>query len=86
MHFCCLQIEPVNISPDSEGEKSEDDLINDFKSQDSGNDAKVSMKDIKESPEAASANKKDGVCSKGKYEVCVESSRCTETNRLIILK
>ncbi len=86
MHLCCLQIEPVNISPVNEVDKSEDELINDFKSQHSSNDEKLSMKDIEDSPEAASAKKKDGVCSKGKYEVCVESSQCTEINKLTIFK
>ena len=73
LHWSNSKVEPVNVSPENQVEKTEEDLIKDFKSGDVKEEKELSMKDIEQSPEAATARKIDGVCSKGEYEVCVKA-------------
>ena len=62
-------MDPINVSPADDGEISEEELIADFQGDGSKKVGAASMKQVELSPEAISARRIDGVCSKGDFEV-----------------
>ena len=62
-------MDPINVSPADGAEISEDELIADFQGDGSKKDGAAPLKQVEPSPEAVSARRTDGVCSKGDFEV-----------------